>query len=178
MIITIGGSIASGKTTLAKKISKKFNLKHISAGIVMREMAKEEGISLIELSKYMEEHPEIDKEIDKRQKKLAESGDCVVDGRISAYFIESDLKIWLTAPLDVRAERVIARDKLKNINEAREKIKERESSEKKRYRDFYDIDLDNMEVYDLIINTEKFGVDGMCEIAYAAIEKLNIKHYQ
>ncbi|RLI90672.1 MAG: cytidylate kinase, partial [Candidatus Altiarchaeales archaeon] len=40
MIITIGGSICSGKTTLARELAKRFNLKHISAGSIMREMAK------------------------------------------------------------------------------------------------------------------------------------------
>ena len=172
MIITIGGQIASGKTTLAKRISEKFNLKHISAGIVMREMAKEKGMSLIEFSRYMEENPGIDKEIDMRQKKLSKQGNCVVDGRLSAYFIDPDLKIWLTAPVVVRAKRAMGRDNFKNINDAVEKIKQRESSEKKRYMEFYEIDLEDMKIYDLIINTEKWDVSGMCEISYAAVEKL------
>ena len=122
----------------------------------------------------MESKPEIDKEIDKRQKKLTEEGNCVVDGRLSAYFIESDLKVWLTSPLVVRTKRVMKRDNFKNINEAKDKIKQRESSEKNRYMDFYNIDLENMKIYDLIINTEKWDVDGMCKIVYTAIEKLNI----
>ena len=172
MIITIGGSIASGKTTLAKKISEKFNLRHISAGVVMREMAEEKGISLIEFSKYAEKHPEIDKEIDERQKRLSMQGDCVVDGRLSAYFIDSELKIWLTAPVEVRAKRAMGRDNFKNINEAVDKVSKREASEKKRYREFYNIDLDDMKIYDLILNTEKFDIPGMTEIVSLAVEKL------
>ena len=174
MIVTIGGSIASGKTTLAKKISEKFNLKHISAGIVMREMAKDRGMSLVEFSKYAEKHPEIDKEIDECQKKLSKEGNCVVDGRLSAYFIKSDLKVWLTAPLEVRAKRAMSRDNFISINEAIEKIKQRESSEKKRYKDFYKINLDDMKIYDLIINTEKWDIPGMKGIVSAAVKKLKI----
>jgi len=176
MIITIGGSVASGKTTLAKKISEKFNIRHISAGIVMREMAEEKGMSLLEFSKYAEKHPEIDKKIDERQKELSKDGGCIVEGRLSAYFIDSGLKVWLTAPIEVRARRVMQRDNFKNINEAVEKIKQRESSEKKRYMQFYNIDLDDLKIYDLIINTEKWDVLGVTEIVSCAVNK--IKNYQ
>jgi len=40
MIIAIGGSIGSGKTTLAVGVSKAFGMQHVSAGQVMRDMAK------------------------------------------------------------------------------------------------------------------------------------------
>ncbi len=169
MIITVGGSIASGKTTLAKRISEKFGLKHISAGIVMRDAAKERNMSLIEFSKFAEGNPEIDQEIDARQKKLSEMGNCVVDGRLSAHFIDSGLKIWLTAPIKVRASRAFTRDKFKNINESIDKVTKREASEKKRYKEFYGIDLDDMKIYDLILNTEKWDIDAMCEVVFTAI---------
>ncbi|MBM3309730.1 MAG: cytidylate kinase, partial [Candidatus Altiarchaeales archaeon] len=41
MIITVGGSAASGKTTLARGLAKQLKFKHISAGGIMREMACE-----------------------------------------------------------------------------------------------------------------------------------------
>lgn len=49
----------------------------------------------------------IDIEIDKRQADLTKkSENLIIEGRLSAYFIEADLKIWLTAPFDVRAQRI------------------------------------------------------------------------
>lgn len=171
MIITIGGSTGSGKTTLAEEISKRFKFRHISAGEIMREMAKEREMSLLEFSKYAESDIGIDREIDKRQKKLvmgnvagrrfdskASKPHSIIDGRLSAYFLKPDLAIWLNAPLKVRAKRIMQRDCISKIADAKKHIAGREKSERIRYKKIYGIDLNNMEIYDLIINTEKFDV--------------------
>ncbi len=170
MIITIGGSICSGKTTLARKLAEKFNMKHISAGRIMREMAKENGMSLLEFSKYVESNPDVDLEIDKKQKELAK-GNCVVDGRLSGHFLDSDLKIWLNAPPNVRAERLSERDK-KSEGDAKKCIIEREDSERKMYMKLYGIDLKDMSVYDLIMNTAKFDIKNMTELVSIAIKNI------
>ena len=169
MIITVGGSIGSGKTTLAKEIANKFGLKHISAGSIMREMAKDGGMSLIEFSKYAESNPRIDKEIDKMQKELC-NGNCVVDGRLSAYFLDPDFSIWLTAPLDIRTGRVMKREGTCQGN-TQERIIRREKSERKRYKELYGIDLDNLEKYDLILSTGKFNVNETSNIISFAINE-------
>jgi len=170
MIITIGGSICSGKTTLARELAKKFNLKHISAGSIMREMAKKRGMSLLEFSRYAESNPEVDLEIDRRQKELA-TGNCVVDGRLSAHFLDSDLKIWLDAPLNVRVERLSERDK-KSEEDAKRSIIEREDSERRRYMEIYGINLGDISTYDLIINTAKFDIKTMTELVSIAIRNI------
>jgi cytidylate kinase len=170
VIITIGGSICSGKTTLARELAKKFNLKHVSAGFIMREMAEEKGMSLIEFSKYAESNPEVDREIDRRQREMA-AGDCVVDGRLSAHLIDSDLRIWLDAPLDVRIERLSGRDR-KTREAARKNMMERENSEMKRYMKIYGIDLKDRSIYDLVINTAKFNIKTVMEIVSPSIESI------
>jgi len=170
MIITIGGSVCSGKTTLARELAKKFNLKHISAGSIMREMAKKRGMSLLEFSRYAESNPEVDLEIDRRQKELA-TGNCVVDGRLSAHFLDSDLKIWLDAPLNVRVERLSERDK-KSEEDAKRSIIEREDSERRRYMEIYGINLGDISTYDLIINTAKFDIKTMTELVSIAIKDI------
>ena len=126
MIITIGGPAGSGTTTAAKVLSENLNIPYLSTGSIFRDMAKEKGMSVLEFSKFAENNTDIDKEIDRRQAELAyEAGDIVVEGRLSAYFIEADLKIWLTAPLDVRAKRVHDREN-KSIEQAVHEIKIRE----------------------------------------------------
>jgi cytidylate kinase len=167
MIITIGGSICSGKTTLAGELAKRFGLKHVSAGKIMREMAKERCMTLLEFSRYAESHPEVDRDIDKKQKELAK-GNCVVDGRLSAHFLDSDMKVWLDAPLEVRAERLSKRDK-KSGKDAERNLIEREESEGGRYMKIYGIDLRDMRIYDLIINTARFDVKTMTELVSIAI---------
>jgi cytidylate kinase len=162
MIVTIGGEVASGKTTLARELARRLGFRHISAGAIMREMAAERGISIIELSEYAESHPEVDREIDRRQKKLASCGDCVVEGRISAYFIPADFKIWLKADLFERPCRARGRgDRDENIINA---IRLREASEKKRYKKYYNINLSDLSIYNLVLDTTKLTIKEMVDI--------------
>jgi cytidylate kinase len=171
MIITIGGSIGSGKTTLAAEISHRFGMAHVSVGEVMRQMAKDRKMELIEFSKYAEANPGIDKEIDRKQKDMCSKGNCVVDGRLSAYMLDADLRIWLDAPLIVRAQRVAKREK-KTETRAKKDILKREESEKKRYKDIYKIDLDDRAIYDLVINTKRFSVEEIVNMVSAIIKSI------
>jgi len=66
MIITISGKAGSGKSTVAKQLAKKLNLKHYSIGDIMRKLAKEKNISLNELSKLAEKDKTIDLTLDKK----------------------------------------------------------------------------------------------------------------
>jgi len=171
MIITVGGLIGSGKTTLAKSLAEELGFKYLSIGSIMRDMAKERGMSIVDFNKLAEDNPEIDDEIDKRQKLLAK-GDCVVDSRLGAFLLKPDLRIWLTAPFEDRAKRVLAREKT-SFEEAAEGIKRREESEKNRYQKVYGVNLDDMKVYDLIINTKTFDKGAMMSVSLAAAKPLS-----
>ena len=164
MIITIGGPAGSGTTTAAKVLSENLNIPYLSTGSIFRDMAKEKGMSVLEFSKFAENNTDIDKEIDWRQAELAyEAGDIVVEGRLSAYFIEADLKIWLTAPLDVRAKRVHDREN-KSIEQAVHEIKIREESEASRYKEIHNIDLYDYNIYDVVINSDSFNPESISQI--------------
>lgn len=159
MIITIGGPIGSGKTTVSKALAEKFGFTHISAGVIFREMAAERDITLEEFSKLAEENPEFDDELDRRQIKLAkEAENAVIDGRLSGWLIDADLKIWLKAPLETRAKRVSGRED-KDYEKAIEDVRARGDSELKRYREIYSIDLRDLAPYDVVLNTDIFSAD-------------------
>lgn len=170
MIITIGGLAGSGTTTAAEVLSKKLDIPFISAGNIFRDMAKERGMSLLELSKFAEDNTAIDIELDKRQAKIAkESENLIVEGRLSAHFVEADLKVWLLAPLDIRAERVCDRES-KSMEIAIEEISIRENSEALRYLDIHEIDIHNFDIYDLVINTNRFNPDSIAEIILTTLK--------
>ncbi|MEA1924367.1 MAG: AAA family ATPase [Candidatus Altiarchaeota archaeon] len=171
MIVTVGGMVGAGKSTLGRGLADRFDMNYISAGEVMRKMAAGKGMSLQEFSVYAEKHPRIDKEIDDEQKKKA-SGNCVVDGRLAAYFIDNaDLRVWLTAPIEDRAKRISLREGI-GEKKARNGIIEREKSERKRYKRIYDIDLDGLSVYDLVINTGVFDKKATLNIVADAVKDL------
>ena len=165
MIITIGGLAGTGTTTAAELLSEKLDIPYISAGSVFREMAAEKGMSVLEFSEFAEGNDDIDKEIDKRQAEKAKSTDkLIIEGRLSAYFVENaDLRIWLVTPFDVRSKRISERED-KSVEVAKNEIIIREKSEALRYMEIHNIDISNMDIYDLIINTGTFNPEKVLEI--------------
>jgi cytidylate kinase len=170
MIITLGGLAGTGTTTTAELLSEKLDIPYISAGYVFRQMASERGMSVLEFSEFAEGNDDIDKEIDKRQAELAKSSDnLIVEGRLSAYFVEADLKLWLVTPFDVRSQRIAERES-KSVDVASEEIIVREESEALRYMDIHNIDIKNMDIYDLIINTGTFDPEKVSEIILTTLK--------
>ena len=165
MIITIGGLAGTGTSTLAEVLSEKLDIPYISAGFIFREMAAEKGMSVLEFSEFAEGNDEIDKEIDKRQAEKAKLADnLIVEGRLSAYFVDNaDLRIWLITPFDVRSKRISQREE-KSVEVAKDEIIIREKSEALRYKEIHNIDISNMDIYDLIINTDSFVPESISEI--------------
>ncbi|MBW2975830.1 (d)CMP kinase [Candidatus Woesearchaeota archaeon] len=164
MIITLSGKAGSGKSTVAKEVAKRLNLKHYSIGDLMRQLAGEKNISLIEISRLAEKDSSIDKELDKKQIELGKEGNFVIDGRLTAFFLpNADLKVFLDCDDTVRAERILKDnrkdEKSKNIAEIIKKIRQREESERKRYKKLYNADYYDRKLYDLIIDTTNLSVE-------------------
>jgi cytidylate kinase len=170
MIITIGGLVGTGTTTASEILSKKLKIPFVSAGNIFRQMAKEYEMSILKFGEFAENNIDIDIEIDKRQKEIAENSEnLIVEGRLSAYFVESDLNIWMIAPLNVRIERICERES-KSFDLATDEIKIREDSEAKRYLEIHNIDINNLDIYDLIINTNSFNPDSIVEIINSTLK--------
>jgi cytidylate kinase len=170
VLLTISGFAGSGKTTVARGLSQKLGYAHVSAGDAFRELAQERAMSLEQLSKLAETEPEIDKMVDRRQAELAQSCEhAVVDGRLSGWFLNADIAVWLEAPLEVRAER-IARREGKRQAAALNETRLRDSSETVRYRTFYDIDVTTLDIYDLVINTTHWDQYAVIAIIAQAVK--------
>ena len=168
MIITISGKAGSGKSTVAKEVAKKLKLKHYSIGDLMRKIAKEKNISLIDLSKLAEKDTSIDTELDKKNIELRDEDNFVIDGRLTAYFSPyADLKVFLDCEDKVRAERILKDkregEKGKNIQQLTKIIKQREQSERKRYKELYNIDYHDKKLYNLMIDTTNLSINEVVE---------------
>jgi predicted cytidylate kinase len=175
MIITISGKAGSGKSTVAKELAEKLKLKHYSIGDLMRQIAKEKNISLIELSKLAEKDSSIDLELDKKQIDLRDKNNFVIDGRLTAHFIPyADLKVFLDCNDKVRAERILKNErkdeKSKNIKELIKKIDQREQSERKRFKKLYSVDYYDKKLYNLIINTTNLSINEVVEKIMKAVK--------
>ena len=177
MRITISGKAGAGKSTVAKILSEKLNLKHYSIGDLMRAAAKEKGISLLEMNKLAEKDKSIDFELDNKLKELGKAKDnFVVDGRLTAFFIpHADVKVFLETDDKVRAERILKdkreHEKSKDINEMLEKIEKREESEKKRYLKYYGVDYTTKKLYNLVIDTTNLVPNQVAEKIVEFVKK-------
>ena len=154
IVIAMGGLHGTGKTTYAKALAQQFSLRHVSAGEAFRKLAEEEGLTLQELAEKAEMDPSIDRRIDEAVKKEAALGSVVIDGQLAAWMAEdnADLKIYLTAPDKVRFERIACRDGL-TLQEAEHTTREREAREMRRFKELYGIDVKDLSIYHLIIDT-------------------------
>jgi cytidylate kinase len=168
--VTIGGLHGTGKSSVADKVAKHFKLRRVSAGAIFRAIARERGYSLEEFSRIAEGNEEIDRELDARQKEEAKTGNVVLDGQLSAWMAgeHADFRILLTASQDVRIARIAGRDGV-SVEEATQETVGRERSEMERYKEYYGIDISELSKYDLIVNTEKFSLQGVVKVIVAAL---------
>jgi len=171
VVIAISGLHGTGKTTQARYIAERFKLRHFSAGMIMRRMAEERGIGLDEFSRIVEEQPEIDKLIDAASITEAEKGNVVLDARLAAWMAgdKADIKILLTAPLEVRAKRIAVRDG-KSFEQALKETIVREESEKRRYKELYGVDVDDCSIFDLVINTALWDEETIRKVLELLVE--------
>ena len=171
MIITVSGAPGSGTTTISKEIASELKLRWVNSGDLFRGIAVERNLTLRELGRLAEKSPEIDYLIDDTQKALAKDGGGVFEGRLSGHMLEADLKILLKADLKVRAKRIGLREN-KLISDAISECRERENNEARRYKKYYNIDIDDCSIYDLVIDTGKWDKSYVLEIALSAVRSL------
>ena len=169
MRITISGLPGSGTTTLGRMLADRYNYEYISAGEVFRSMAAERSLGLTEFSSLCEKDPSIDKLIDERQRAIVLRSDMIVaEGRLSGWMIpEADIKIWLFASVSCRVARIHERDRSSDPKTAENETVAREASEATRYRQYYDIDISAIDIYDLVLNSERFLPEQLAKIVDA-----------
>jgi len=172
LVITIGGLHGTGKSTYAKALAKIFNLKHLSAGEMFRRIAKERGLSLLDLTSIAEKNMEIDTLIDSRVKEEARKGSIVIDGLLSAWMAGefADVKIYLYAPDEVRFKRIAQRDNI-SYEEAKKVTLERERAEKERFKRYYGINIEDLTVYDIALNTELLPLESNIKVLTNALKE-------
>jgi len=177
MILTISGLHGTGKSTIGKKLAKSLGIKYYSTGEAFRDLAKDMNMSLKEFTHYVEENPEIDKQLDKKIIDIAKKGNIIVDSQLSGYILESiaDFKILLTCPLETRVKRMAERDLTLYENNLKETLL-REKSELRRFKELYNIDLsDNDKIkkmYDLIIDTQNLTIEEVLNRILSSLNKL------
>ena len=171
--ITVSGSPGSGKSTVAQLLEKKLGIKYVYSGMIFREIAKKHKMTLEEFGKYCEENSEIDKELDNRQLEILKKGDVILEGRLAGWLAYRNnipaFKVEIDTDLETRAKRIVNREK-GDVEIRKKEILERERSEAIRYKNYYNVDLNDNSIYDLVIDS---GDKPPEEIVELIIKKLD-----
>jgi cytidylate kinase len=171
MLITVSGPAGSGKSTLATALADRLGYEHVSGGDIFRSIADERDLTPLELNRLAEEDETIDRDLDRRLRTTAsESDDLVLESRLAGWMAGeyADLKVWLDAPLEIRAARIAERE-AKAAETAAEETRARAESEALRYAEYYDIDIDDLSIYDLVVDTARWGPEGVLDLVETAV---------
>jgi cytidylate kinase len=165
MIIAVSGPHGTGKSTYAARLAKALRIRHVSAGILFRKIAREKNHSLEEFGKRALEDSSIDKIVDERTIREAEKGNVVIDGQLAGWVLKdkADLRIYLTAPEQVRLERIARRDKLR-LEDARVQTEQRESVQRERYLRHYGFHVEDRSIYHLILDTSLGSIEDTAKV--------------
>jgi len=170
MLLSMSGLPGSGTTTVSKLLAEHYGVDLVNAGDVFRGLAKEHGMTLAEFGALAESDASIDVKIDERQKEIANTrDDIILEGRLAGHMSEKALKVWIKASIDVRVKRISGREGASFDVMLDETIK-REASEAVRYKEIYEIDIEDMSVYDLVIDSGKWDQFEIVKILITAIE--------
>ncbi len=166
MKITISGTAASGKSSVAKLLAKRLGYKHFSMGDVQRDIAKKKGITITELGILESKDKTIDLEIDKHQAEIGEQNDdFVLDSWLAAHFIPDAIKIFIDAEESVRAKRRFnhhrKEESFSSIEDARDDMRKRSAINQERWKRYYGFDFLDMDNYDYVIDGTDLDIEGV-----------------
>ena len=171
LVITLAGHHGSGRSTNAKLLAESLGLRYISTGMLFRERAEELGVSLEEMNRQAAEDREFDNWLDNRTKEESRKRGIVIDANLSAWMADDpDLRIYVTCPFEERVKRIADREG-REYAEVEQETRAREELEQRRYQDYYDMDISDLTVYDVILNTGIFSIEASARILKNIVEE-------
>ncbi len=165
-IITLSGKPGSGKSSTADRVAEMLGYTRYSLGDYVRDITRQQKITLGEFNKRAETKPEIDHKIDEELRKLRETNDIVIDARLGFYWIPESFKVYLDLDNDVAIARIFKDANLNtfrsnsgeggpSMSDVMDQVETRMHSERVRFKKLYGVDPYSIEHFDLVIDTAR-----------------------
>jgi len=136
-IITIAGSLGSGKSSTARAVASALGFRHFSSGDLFRQLAAERDESIEAMNISAEAQRDIDLKVDNLLREMYRTDErLVIDSRMAWHWID----------------------------EVRKSIDRRFASEQKRYAALYGVNATDPLNFDVVINTKHNDLKTVTEI--------------
>jgi predicted cytidylate kinase len=178
-IITIGGNVGAGKTTLGSRLTKKLGYEELYTGGIFRQIAAERGMTIEDFYGALKNDPMLEKSVDDRQTKLMrEKDNLVVQGRVAWFFSKQSpftvFNIFLGVDRMIGARRMAERNENagRSIKELAAANALREQNELERYNILYGIKnfLDHGH-YDFVLDTSRLSENEILDTILAKLKE-------
>ena len=159
-VISLAGELASGKGTVSKLLSEELDYTIYRNGEYVRKLAKDKGLDITSFNEYLNEHPEIDRQIEKSAAEYAkEHNNFIIDARLGWYAVPESFKVYLTIDINEAARRAFydearkSTEKFSSIEEQKADMERRYKMENTRYFNLYGVRKEDLSNYDLVVDT-------------------------
>ena len=186
VVICLAGLTACGKSTAARRLAERFNLKYGSGGTALKELALKMGYNAKERGwwetaegmRFLEQrlrNSEFDKQIDDDLLKLVGRGNIIMDSWTMPWLSKKGFKIWLEVSPEERARRLTRRDGI-GMSKARRIIKQKDGGTKEIYERLYGFKLgEDYSPFDLILDSECLSAEEVFDVLCFVVERLVLK---
>ncbi|MFH1200358.1 MAG: cytidylate kinase family protein [Candidatus Micrarchaeota archaeon] len=173
MRIAVSGLSGCGNTTVSAKAAKALKLTPVN--YTMRSLARDLGLPFEQAMRMRKEDSKLDLLLDLKQAKLAARDGVILSSRLAIWLMpHAQLKVWLAAPLKVRAQRIAQREG-KPFSQALKETTARDRNDAAQYRKIYGIDVTDLSAADLVINTAALDASHAAAVIAGAAKALNMR---
>ena len=174
IIINIGRQFGAGGLSVARMLGEKLSLPVYHSELISK-AAKESGFSC-DILKGCDErrsrfsmHYRMEADVfniqSETSRKIASEGSAIILGRCSDYILrdlDCTLNVFLTSPVNIRAERVSRRDGIP-VEEALEIVEEKDKKRKEYYDYFTFGEWGVASTYDLCVDSSILGIEATAD---------------
>jgi len=162
-IITIAGSLGSGKSSTARAVASALEFQHFSSGDLFRRLAVERGESIEAMNISAEIQRDIDLKVDNLLEEIYRTNESlVIDSRMAWHWMPLSFKVFLVLDPNTAAERIFHHlqeegrmsEDATSVQEVRKSIDRRSASEQRRYAALYAVNATDPLNFDIVINTK------------------------
>jgi cytidylate kinase len=165
--IAVSGKSGCGNTTVSTLLAQRLGIQVVN--YTFRSLAQDENLSFAQICKEAENDPKWDLLVDQRQISKANLQPSVLASRLAIWlWKEAELRVWLEAPLEVRARRIHQREGGDLEQTLLEQTRQRDLRDHNRYLSLYGIDNDAERPADLSVDVSQLRPEQIVDLIVQA----------